>query len=179
MKNGKQILALVLGGATKVFVEAEQAFNDYDIDVVLAINNCMKDYPGEIDAAVTLHPSKLAEWLDNRKAPNTPKHIVSFKERDKVTHVIDYMWPQMTKSGSSGLYAVKVAFELFQADKVILAGVPMTADAHYHDNKPWGEPKDFREAWLQMMPTLMGKVKSYGGWTAEHLGLPSREWVNG
>jgi hypothetical protein len=145
----------------------------------------MMDYPGKIDAAVTLHPSKLEEWLYTRKAKDFPTHVVSFKTRDRVreynvTAVIDYMWPEMKQSGSSGLYAVKVAFELFNVEKLILAGVPMNGERHYHNNKPWGEPKDFRKAWLEVMETrLLGRVKSFSGWTAEHLGTPSKEWAHG
>lgn len=181
-------IALILGGSDTVFIEAEKAFNEFNISVVIAINNCMKDYPGNIDAAISLHPSKIADWLAARKFDNEPSHVVSYKNKDRgriydrVTTVIDYQWPEMKEnnsSGSSGLYGVKVAYDLFSVDKVILAGVPMTGAPHYHDPKPWGVPTDFRKAWLQTMPRLIDRVKSYSGWTAEQLGLPTREWANG
>lgn len=178
---------LVLGGGDTVWLEAERAFLEYEIDYVIAINNCVADYPGRIDAALTLHPVKMQEWLEtrsNRKYPS-PRYVVAHEDRRGkreypcINKVIPYMWPEMRYSGSSGLFAVKTAFELFSADKVILAGVPMSVGSdHYHKpGIPWKDADAFWPAWQSTFPRLVGKVKSFSGRTAQLLGQPSKEWA--
>lgn len=174
-------VALVIGGAKGVWDEVGRAYSEFDINVVVAVNMAIVNAV-RVDVAVSLHPSKLEGWLNEREL--TPiERVVSFKdhrgqEKYPVTDVVKFLWPGMLKSGSSGLYAAKVAMELLGADKVILAGVPMDGGPHYYDDKPWGIPKDFREGWVQASPHIIGKVKSYGGWTRDLLGEPTQEWAN-
>lgn len=184
----RSLTALVLGGADNVWLEAERAFNDYSIDIVIAINNCIADYPGHVDAALSLHPVKMREWLEtraNKKFP-APRYVVAHEDRHGkreypyVNRVIDYKWPEMKYSGSSGLFAIKTAMELFGADKVILAGVPMNVgNDHYHKpGIPWKDANAFLPAWRDVLPRIQGRVKSFSGKTAEMLGTPSKEWAN-
>ena len=181
-------VALVIGGARDTWPEVERAFREFSVDRIVAINQAVADYVGYIDAAVSLHPVKLQGWLDSRSRARATGafsigHIVSFKDHDglikyPVTDVVPYLWWGMTKSGSSGLYAVKVAMKLLGANKIILAGVPMDAGPHYYNGRPWGVPMDFREGWEQAMPYIKDTVRSYSGWTKELLGEPTQEWIS-
>ena len=176
------MVTLVIGGGQMTWLEVAEILKTYWVDRVVVVNTAIVDYSGRIDAAVTLHPSKLDHWLRRRLSPHPIDKLVSFKNHDgtikyPVTDVVPYLWWGMTKSGSSGLYAVKVAMQLFNADKIILAGVPMDGGPHYHDPSMWGIPKDFREGWIQALPYIRGKVKSCSGWTADLLGEPTKDWA--
>lgn len=181
--TNRKYTALVLGGGPNVWKEAEDAFNSYNIDFIIAINTSIKDFPGRLDMAITLHPSKLKTWLTERNNNGFPAPLmtVAHKTYDGVTNPIEYKWPEMKYSGSSGLFAVKAAFELLNASRVILAGVPMSCEPHYYKSKeqPWNDSRAFLPAWKQSLPRLLGKVKSYSGVTAELLGKPTKEWANG
>jgi hypothetical protein len=91
---------------------------------------------------------------------------------------VTYLWPGMTASGSSGLFAVKVALDDGH-DRVVLAGVPMTVeDKHFLRGQPWIARDSFTQAWPIAMPHIHGKVKSLsGGFTEELLGAPTPEWL--
>jgi len=83
----------------------------------------------------------------------------------------------MNASGSSGLYAVKLALEA-GADKVVLAGVPMSAEAaHFFSPEPWQEVGGFIDAWSIVHPRLQHTVRSMSGWTRERLGAPTPDWL--
>lgn len=175
------MVTLVIGGGKHTWDEVDRAFDEFHIDKVVAVNQAIVDYAGKVDAAVSLHPSKLQGWLDERKI--TPaKRVVSFMRQRgthqyPVTDVVPYLWWGMTKSGSSGLYAVKVAMQLLGADKIILAGVPMDGGPHYYNDRMWGTPKDFREGWMQALPYIKDSVRSYRSWTKDLLGKPTKDWA--
>jgi hypothetical protein len=85
----------------------------------------------------------------------------------------------MNASGSSGLFAVKVAMEAGY-DRIILAGVPMQVEgAHFFNASPWGEVGSFTEAWKIALPRIAPHVRSMSGWTKDLLGYPSFEWLAG
>lgn len=178
----KKTNVLILGGGPNVWDEAEKAFDNFNIDYVIAINNCIQDYPGRVDAAITLHPAKMNIWLNERKRRNysLPGKVIAHKVNDCVTDVLPYLWPEMKYSGSSGLYAVKIAMELFYADKIILAGVPMNNSPHYYktQDQPWNSYNAFIPAWENALPRLRDKVRSFSGYTARLLGEPTKEWLN-
>lgn len=177
------ITALVLGGGPNVWQEAEHAFDNYKIDYVIAINNSIQDFPGHVDMAITLHPVKMAAWLKNRKDRGYPdiKEIVAHKEHVNCNKILDYKWPEMKYSGSSGLFAAKAALEIAGADKVILAGVPMNNSPHYYKSgdKLWNDCNAFIPAWKSALPRIKDRVRSYSGFTESLLGPPTEEWANG
>lgn len=163
-------VAAVLGGASGGLAELASV----QFDVVFAVNDAAAEYKGDLAAFVTLHPEKLPQWMTQRRAAGLPEpgEVVAHIEAPHVTRVADYRWPGMNASGSSGLFAVKIALERF--DRVILCGVPMLASrAHYFNSAAWDEVEAFRDAWNIALPHLKN-VRSCSGWTAELLGTPDQ-----
>lgn len=173
-------VALVLGGASCVWSDAETAMEKVTPDAVIAINDMIALWPGKIDYACTLHGEKLQAWQAARKAAkfNTRYKTVYFEKLagPKIDRVIEYRWPHLD-SGSSGLYGVKVALDE-GFDHVILAGIPMDAGlGHIVRKEPWDGANRFRAAWVGAIPRILGPVRSMNGWTREILGFPTTNWL--
>lgn len=152
-------------------------------DAVVAVNHMIARWAGELDYAITLHPEMLEAWQVQRHRRGFPEPSISIaheaKPGPRIDRVVDYRWPGMNASGSSGLFAVKVALEE-GFDRIILAGVPMTADGgHITYGGPWALVNSYTGAWKEALPRLVGKVRSMSGWTKDLLGLPSDEWLAG
>lgn len=174
-------LAAVLGGATRGRDELDYLRTLAPVAAVYAVNDAAAEYPGDLAAFVTLHPEKLDAWLSIRnRVDNLHKtcEVIAHEPHPRVTRVVDYRWPGMKASGSSGLFAAKVALESF--DKVVLCGVPMDAmRAHYNNALPWFEVDSFRAAWTDALPYIKDRVRSMSGNTAMMLGLPTKEFLAG
>lgn len=159
----------VLGGALGGFDELARL---QDVAAVYAVNDAAAEYPGRLAAFVTLHPEKLPAWLDKRRSAGLPEPdaVVAHEMKPRVTEAVDYRWPGMTGSGSSGLFAVKVALEKTSLP-IVLCGVPMTpAGTHYENSSFRSECHAFTDAWRIALPYLRERVRSSSGWTAELLG---------
>lgn len=173
-------VAAVLGGAAGGLNELAQLRAMATVDAVFAINDAACDYDGYLAAFVTLHPEFLLDgkaWLTKRRAAgrSEPREVIAHEMKPGVTRVVDYLWPGMNASGSSGLFAAKVALEQF--DRVVLCGVPMQAErAHYFDAAPWHDVNGFTDAWRIALPHL-ANVRSMSGWTAELLGRPDSSFL--
>jgi len=168
-------LAVVLGGASGGLDELASLPR---FDAVFAVNDAAADYAGPLAAFVTLHHEHLPRWLGKRRAAGLPDpgEVIAHVEAPHVTRVVDYRWPGMNASGSSGLFAAKVALEA--GHRVVLCGVPMDPKrAHYFDPAPWTEVDQFRAAWEIALPRLRERVRSMSGWTAEILGKPAPDWL--
>lgn len=175
-------IAAVLGGAAGGFEELEYLRTLCRVEAVYAVNDAAADYPGDLAAFVTLHPEKLPHWLSIRaRVDNLHKtcEVVSHEAKPGVTRVVDYRWPGMQASGSSGLFAVKVALERFE--RVVCCGIPMDADRnHYFSAEPWYEVGSFWEAWCeQAYMHIKDRVRSMSGRTAQLLGMPTKEFLAG
>lgn len=166
-------IAVVLGGAAGNWAELAAASHIAPVRYLVAVNDAACHYPGEIDAFVTLHPEKLSGWLGARRTAGLPEpgRIVSHVAAPLVTEVVDYQWPGQPGSGSSGLFAAKIALERTDLP-VVLCGVPMQSDrAHFFNDQPWGERNQFVKAWeWAHQAGRLARVKSMSGWTAELLG---------
>lgn len=164
-------IAVVLGGASGGWDELSRASLTQPVRYLVAVNDAACHYPGQLDAFVTLHPEKLSGWLGARRTAGLPEPaaVIGHTPSPYVTEVVDYQWPGQTGSGSSGLFAAKIALERTDLP-VVLCGVPMQADrAHFFNDKPWNEVDQFRAAWEWALPRLT-RVKSMSGWTASLLG---------
>lgn len=164
-------IAVVLGGAARAFDELSRASQIQPVRYLVAVNDAACHYPGRLDAFVTLHPEKLSGWLGARRTAGLPEPatVIAHTAAPHVTEVVDYQWPGQTGSGSSGLFATKIALER-TALPVVLCGVPMDADrAHFFNDQPWDQVTQFRDAWVAMKPHLT-RVRSMSGWTAGLLG---------
>lgn len=177
--------AVVIGGASCVWtdLEAAKALGDYNL--LIAINDAGAEYPGTVDYWISLHPEKMAQWARKRAengyqpARQYVAHIGNTNEtrRDggfRVSFSVPYTW-----HGSSGLFACEIALKTLEVDRVVLCGVPMTADPHFFDSEPWNAVKGFWDAWPAALPHIKDKVRSMSGRTKELLGAPTRQWLTG
>ncbi|MCW2309734.1 hypothetical protein [Rhodobium gokarnense] len=177
---------VILGGAKCVWEDLDNARRFGTFDATFAINDMLAHYPGEIDVFVSLHPEKAAEWLKQRDAkgfPRPKKRIAHENNTQqgrpnafRIDETLEYRWPGMSGSGSSGLFAVKVAIgEGF--DRIVLCGVPMTPEPHFFDGKPWSECSSFTKAWTEALRFYADKTRSMSGWTRDLLGEPTKDWL--
>jgi hypothetical protein len=161
-------------------MEAAQALGHYD--AVIAINDILEYYDGEIDYAVSLHPQKFAGWMKERDRKDfpKPKQFVTFTGHPKsevpIDLVMDYQWPSMGQSGSTGLFAVKVARDS-AFNKIVLCGVPMDKRPHFFSQPEWTQVESFWPAWGKMLDHFKTETRSMSGRTMELLGKPTREWL--
>lgn len=177
------LIAFVIGGADCVFDDIIKAHEIVSPDVVIAVNDAIAYYGGNVDIAATLHPRYLIEkqWIAARKKRkyNDIPRVFAQSERKHVTDILDYQWPEMTFTGSSGHYGVKVALEVVDASHVVCCGIPMDTRPHFNDPRQWEDVKRFWEQWELSLPRLSGRVKSMSGRTRDLLGEPSKGWING
>jgi ADP-heptose:LPS heptosyltransferase len=126
--------------------------------------------------AVTLHPDKIAAWLQQRRADRLPDPSEIWGHKPSpgrgVTHWTDD-W-----RGSSGLFAIAVAMKKGH-DRVILAGVPMESTAnHFIRHQKWLACPAFLPGWKQKQTVLAPIVRSLsGGWTQQTFGEPDAAWL--
>jgi hypothetical protein len=160
--------ALVLGGASCIWRDLA-SLGRWAPDLVIATNDAGTVYPHRIDAWATLHPEKLVGWrLDRWRNGGNGDYLTWSRRNPELVDRILTGWNQ----GSSGMFAVGVALEM-GAERVILAGVPMQAEAaHFFDPAPWDAVHHHRDAWEKRADQMRGRVVSCSGWTRELLGGP-------
>lgn len=169
--------ALIIGGADNVWEDAEAALSLFTPDAVFAVKTMIAHWPLKVDYGVTLHPEWTAKWLRERA------RITGRSDADKIeiwAHkpfgtVVQKVTPDW--QGSSGLFAVKIALEE-KFDGIVLAGVPMDNRKHFTKPGAWSSFQIFLKGWQVHMPELRDKVRSMSGWTKEHLGEPTPEWLS-
>lgn len=171
---------LILGGAACVFDDAEAALAIFEPDAVMACKDMIADWPHRLDYGVSLHPERNADYLRERARkghPGTPQIWSHARNGAGGRAQVDREATDWR--GASGLFGVRVGLhEGF--DRIVLAGVPMTREAgHYKRGKPWPHAKDYLSAWRNRADEIRPYVRSMGGWTAELLGRPTKEWLAG
>lgn len=139
---------------------------------VLAVNDAGCVWPLRLDHWCTLHPEKLRAWEGRRTGPGRYLRWAHTKTGFPFIDRVTDDW-----QGSSGLFAVKVALRDLGHDKVIAAGVPMTATPHFFDTGRWAERNSFIEGWQSHASEIKPRVRSMSGWTRELLGAPSKQWL--
>lgn len=182
--------ALVLGGAQTLWRDVAGALDLGSFDVVVACNDAAAVWPGRLDAAVSLHAEKWAYWLEKRARLGNPDPGVVvghadagrgvLKVSERVSQFVEYRFNGQADSGSSGLFALKYALEDMGCERAVLCGVPMhEVGAHFFDLTPWGAAQSHRRGWSQALPVIADRARSMCGWTADLLGKPTKEWLNG
>lgn len=175
------MIALVLGGSARVWEDAEAARALAPDAPVVAVNDAIPRWEGDLAAAVTLHAEKLADWIAARRAAGLPEPVrfitMDDKRRPAWAEVVPHHFEGQASLGSSGLFAVKVALHELGADGVILCGIGMDPTPHFVRGGEWRSAPRFRRGWVEVMPALRDRVRSMSGWTRERLGAPSPEWV--
>lgn len=135
-------------------------------------NDQIATFPN-VNHGCSLHPEKAVNWTSARLTAGLPR--------------IEYLWAHRPApgfnywtrdwAGSTGLFCVKVARELGFAH-VILCGVHMSPESnHFVRGVRWDACDGFKKAWVMRMPTLRPYVRSYGGWTRQEFGEPTKDWL--
>jgi hypothetical protein len=172
-------VAIVIGGAELVWEELAKARElcvAAGAEVTFFATNDMIQLFPEHAIAVTLHPDKLASWLAKRRASNypNPEQIWAHRSHRYATK------ESKDWGGSVGLFAPKIAHWELGFGKVILCGVPMlTASNHFVRHQKWIACKAFQGSWTEHLAEIAPFFRSMSGWTAEKLGNPTLEWLNG
>ena len=172
-------VALAVGGAACVWDDLERYTGP--VHGVVACN----DVGAEIEnltAWVSMHPAywKKKGWIDRRRKngfADVPLYSHKLGGRTDVTQT-DYMMPGMDRTGSSGLFAAKVALVDLGFDVAVFCGVPMESVPHYFNDEPWppGSSVGLRHCWVEIDETYRKRLRSMSGWTKSLLGGP--EWIN-
>jgi hypothetical protein len=169
------MIALVVGGAECVWKDAYDALQLFTPDAIIAIKDQIVRWPLRIDYAVNLHPERSDYYMRERRHRNMPCQfdIWSYKEvRGDTKHRLTGDW-----SGSSGLFAVKVALEQ-GFNGIVLTGVPMKEDAgHFVRKHDWPSASNFRNGWVHHEKDIKQFVRSMSGWTRELFGEPTPRWL--
>lgn len=171
--------AIVLGGADCVWDDLASLGNLADTADIIAVNDSGYAYEGEIKYWVSLHPEKFKIWEPMRAARTKETNYIKIgyakqgkDKRQELSDEYTQNWRNaqgVELSGSSGLFAAKVALEKGY-DEIILCGVPMDCRTNIHRGKQWAEFKNYTAAWEAFKDKLLGKVRSQSGWTKNLLG---------
>lgn len=177
-------LAVVVGSAPCRDQDFEK-LNGFEFDVI-AVN-----YSGivleRVDHWISIHGDMMPEWLDTRTAAgrDLPGVIVgNFMNGNHDKRLV--RWEVRPYPGSSSLFAVRWAL-FWGYRRIVLCGVPL---AGRHSLLPDGsmieDPRDYNcyhEDWIKQtvrdikpLP-LDGYVRSMSGWTREHFGAPTKEFL--
>lgn len=179
--------ALVVGSAATVWEDlaAARALGRYV--AVIAVNEVGIALKGRIAAWVSQHPDHMAGWIAERKRRRlSPAKLIigSHRRADRPgqhpgARYTDHRFPGQEKSGSSGLFGLKVALIDLGFDRAVLCGVPISTEAgHINPEQRWPDHL-YRPGWLQSLPQIADRARSMSGWTREILGAPTAEWIAG
>lgn len=172
---------LVLGSANCLRDDLRRALAMGEFEGVVAAKHAGIEWTGELDAWVSLHPDRFAELIAERSAKGSPPSLRHFghKAQEGVCEGVQYKFEGQNKSGSSGLFACKVAIDL-GFDRLVLCGIPLEKEFGRIDGKShWNGATSFRQGFLEARPALAGRARSMSGWTQRILGTPTSEWLNG
>jgi len=175
--------ALVLGGASCLHDDITAYIGA--VDGCVACNDAGAEWSGDLDGWVSLHPQFFTGkgWLDKRQGP-PPKRLFAHHAANKAVQIgryppgiefTDYQFPEQHRSGSSGLFAAKVALIDLGFDRAVLCGVPMDPRPHFFDREDWKSAEGFRGAWLAVPQEYRDRIRSMSGWTRVLLGAPEIE----
>jgi hypothetical protein len=175
--------ALVLGGAA--CLHDDLAAYAGPIDGVVATNEGGIEWPGDLDAWVSLHPEFFPTWRGARAARGRSEaaafychHTRAHSPSYVVATALELPGQIAGYSGSSGLLAAKVALVDLGFDRIVLAGMPLTPSPHLSGRMTWTQGgglhavDGFRQAWLQVDAEWRRRMRSMSGWTRTLLGAP-------
>jgi hypothetical protein len=173
-----QLIAIVIGGALKVWddLAIALAMTEGYARLIVATNYAGRDYEGDIDAWVTLHPEQFAAWAKERaeRGRNIDYRLFVPAHRAGVGGEV----VTQDGSGSSGLFAAQIALQELGCAGAIWCGVPMDAEAsHYLRRGPWTTHEIYRPA-FEAAKAKGWNIRSLSGWTREAFGAPDAEWLN-
>lgn len=177
--------ALVLGGSKSVWKEIRRAKALGEYEGVIAANYIGMTWPEPLDAWVSQHPNEFDRMIPEREANGHPPAARVFGSLHKdrrpetaVVELIEHRFPGQVQTGSSGLFAVKVALADMGFERVVLCGVPLTQEGgHFAEDGPWRGAPSFYTGWREVIPLIRDRVRSLSGWTRETFGAPTPNWI--
>ncbi|MBY6265567.1 hypothetical protein EI613_27135 [Azospirillum sp. 412522] len=146
---------------------------------VMAVNRAGDFYPGRLDHWVSLHPEQLGGFMAERGGDLS---MTTWCQREDPATRVDVVPQAVPCSGSSGLFAVRIALGILKARRVVLAGMPMDGSPHFYDAGRRSGPSfvPYRPEWRRAArDEFDGRVRSLSGWTADLLGRPDPAWLEG
>ena len=181
--------AVVVGrarGALEEYAAAKEMIAPLVFDDVIVIGRAVVQFPDPVGHLVTFHTALVDKWCAERTTAGLPPpanfwtsyHKGKPLRQTKLSTHADKFQHITAEGGSSGRVAVHVAVNALGADRVVLAGVPMEAEAgHFDQDGPWKEADVYWDAWLPDVEEFAGVVKSMSGRTRRAFGAPTREWL--
>lgn len=177
-------VALVLGGAARVWADVAEASDLGHYAGVVACNHLGIAYPGVLDAWCSLHPDDFGVWSAQRAVRGLPPHRAMYGHVGAAhpSQAVDVQLtglelPGQRVNGSSGLFAAKVALIDLEFDRVVFCGVPMDDEPHFHGDHGFPHAPKHRPGWFEALPYLADRARSMSGWSAELLGRPDAAWL--
>lgn len=177
--------ALVLGGSRTVWTDLDAALDLGEFAGVVAANDIAADWPGSLDGAASLHPDFWPRWIARRASKGFAPIPVTFgpdaffgrKALPPSVSLTPFTFPGQTRSGSSGLFALKVALIDLGFDRAVLCGVPMSDTEGHIVSGSWRGAETMQAGWVEALPAIRDRARSMSGFTAELLGKPDAEWL--
>lgn len=176
--------AVVVGRAAGALEEYAAARALCRYDEVVVVGAMGEDFPDRIDHWVSFHSNLFDHWARNRAARGYPAAGCYWGG----THNGKRIAPEPTVTplryaascgGSSGYMAVTIALDELGCERVVLAGMPMSAEAAHHgDAKPWREADLYWETWEANLDRLRPYARSMSGRTMETFGYPDKDWLD-
>lgn len=176
------MLAIVLGSSALALEEfrAAQSFLDERgrEPHVVCVNDAIRFCPVKPAAFCTVQGGNIPLFL----TPDIDLDGVRIFTRRRVhgvaSTVVKTKW-----FGTSGLYAVQIALDELKADGVILAGVPIDANAgtlapEHSLMSDAIRVAGYRPEWILALPEIKDRVRSMSGWTRDLLGAPDADWLD-
>lgn len=171
---------LILGSAASLWWDLAE-LGDWP-GSVMAVNRAGVSYPGRIDHWVSLHPEQLGGFMAERDGFGRAIDCTTWCQRGHPETRVDVVPQAICCSGSSGLYAVRIALRILKARRVVLAGMPMDDSPHFYDavgrrSGPSFVP--YRPEWRRAArDEFADRVRSLSGWTSGLLGRPDPAWLS-
>lgn len=174
-------LAIVLGSsgrALEEFAEARAFLDGQGVEWgAVAVNDAIRFCPVKPVAFCTIHSSATSRFFTPELDLEGVKMFTRRGAHGFASYVVKAKW-----LGTSGLYAVQIALEELGFAGVILAGVPIDADAgtmapEHSLMTDADRVNRYRPEWLLALPSIGTRTRSMSGWTQEILGAPDAEWL--
>jgi len=176
--------ALILGGGNTLLSDIRRLHEQgHHYDAVFACNDAGTIWRGELEGWISLHPEKFVQWTKKRADAGLPPAKQLWAHRvQKTDNGLDIkkatiQMPGQKTTGSSGLFACKVAMVDLRFDRAIFCGVPMTVAPHFFDQKQWKSATGFRRQWHHVHKDYLRRMRSMSGWSRVLLGAPD-DWLN-
>jgi hypothetical protein len=166
---------VILGGASCVWDDYAALKPRIGKHHLIAVNLAGVTAPDPLLAWVSLHPECLGDWQRQRKG-HPARYVVTHRrhhDQGPVRTVVLEKW-----GGSSGLYAVQVARDLFNFQKIVLCGVPIDPhQGHINGASDWLHGHHFQKKWTRAIPEIAPFVRSMSGHTKDVLGFPDTAFL--